>query len=75
MKKVKYIPAAHLTYVYTDLTVNNIYDVIGYIDDNIKLLNDKGVVDYFYLYSGGGILEFIDVTHKYRNKVIDRILK
>lgn len=73
MRKVRYIPEENMA-AYKSLTINKVYDVIDYVDRTIVLLADDGVVKYFYMYSGYETLEFINVTHEYRNEIIDNIL-
>lgn len=79
MRKVKYIPATHLA--YSRLTIGKVYDVISYEYDLklncniIYIRNDEGVTDWYFASIHNDVSVFIDVTHEYRNDVINEILE
>lgn len=78
MRKVRYNDYGE--YYYTSLRNNRVYDVIRYIPSEVRSSNDSveinvdGVYRIYNIYYND-ICFFEDVTHKYRNDVIDGILK
>lgn len=73
MRKVKYTPVNNVRYI--NLTAGKAYDVIGFDDGDIILIDDWNMYDSFDMYSSKGILEFVDMTSELRNKVIEEILE
>lgn len=77
--KVKYISTIDY---YKTLSRDNVYDVLKCLPSNSNMLldkftmmNDDGYEREYYWYNSDMRLIFQDVTIKYRNEIIDDILK
>ena len=82
MKKVKFTPSPMCDYhTFSTLTPDKVYNVIQCISNTDKSLNmfiiknDDNLIEEYYLTGAYGDVRFIDVTTKYRNRIINGILK
>lgn len=71
--KVENFPSIKLGVIYDVVKcIPNIHNVSVY--DLIQIIDDKNIKRNYYLKNKQGVLNFIDVSLKYRNNVIDNIL-
>ena len=78
VKKVKFVGSKTN---YRHLTINAVYDVIKYTPsekefwDSVTIMGYEGEEHYHYMYDGDDRPVFINVTHEYRNEIINEILR